>query len=79
MGFSYERGVGEMLENMGHRAESIMEKTFDGLTGEDNLWEALHSVRPDLPWESRVRQRPLRAEQRTRLRLEQSIGGPERM
>ena len=21
MGFSYERGVGEMLENMGHRAE----------------------------------------------------------
>jgi hypothetical protein len=39
MGFSYERGVGEMLENMGHRAESIMEKTFDGLTGEANLWE----------------------------------------
>jgi len=29
MGFSYERGVGEMLENMGHRAESIMEKTFE--------------------------------------------------
>jgi hypothetical protein len=39
MGFSYERGVGEMLENMGHRAESIMEKTFERLTGEDNLWE----------------------------------------
>ncbi len=38
MGFSYERGVGEMLENMGHRAESIMEKTFERLTGEDNLW-----------------------------------------
>jgi len=38
MGFSYERGVGEMLENMGHRAESILEKTFEKLTGEDNLW-----------------------------------------
>ena len=39
MGFSYERGVGEMLENMGHRAESILDKTFKGLTGEDNLWK----------------------------------------
>jgi len=39
MGFSYERGVGEMLENMGHRAESIMEKTFENLTGKDNLWK----------------------------------------
>ncbi|HEU0292540.1 MAG TPA: hypothetical protein VFR47_07375 [Anaerolineales bacterium] len=39
MGFSYERGVGEMLENMGHRAESIMEKTFERLTGDDNLWK----------------------------------------
>lgn len=38
MGFSYERGVGEMLENMGHRAESIMERTFRKLAGEDNLW-----------------------------------------
>jgi hypothetical protein len=38
MGFSYERGLGEMLENMGHRAESIMEKTFEKLTGDDNLW-----------------------------------------
>ncbi len=39
MGFSYERGVGEMLENMGHRAESIMEKTFAKIKGEDNFWE----------------------------------------
>jgi hypothetical protein len=38
MGFSYERGVGEMLENMGHRAESILEKTFEGIRGEENLW-----------------------------------------
>jgi hypothetical protein len=39
MGFSYERGVGEMLENMGHRAESIMEKTFEKVRGDDNLWK----------------------------------------
>lgn len=39
MGFSYERGVGEMLENMGHRAESIMEKTFEKLADEVNLWK----------------------------------------
>ena len=38
MGFSYERGVGEMLENLGHRVESIMEKTFEQIGGEDNLW-----------------------------------------
>jgi hypothetical protein len=38
MGFSYERGVGEMLENMGHRAESIMEKTFEPLSGGAHLW-----------------------------------------
>jgi len=38
MGFSFERGVGEMLEDLGHRAESIMEKTFEKLSGEDNLW-----------------------------------------
>jgi hypothetical protein len=39
MGFSYERGVGEMLESFGHRAESIMAKTFERLTGEANLWQ----------------------------------------
>ena len=39
MGFSFERGVGEMLENMGHRAESIMERTFAKTKDEDNLWK----------------------------------------
>lgn len=39
MGFSYERYVGEMLEAYGHRAESIMERTFTRLTGEANLWK----------------------------------------
>ncbi len=39
MGFSYERGVGEMLEAFGHRAESILAKTFERLSGEANLWQ----------------------------------------
>ncbi len=39
MGFNYERGVGEMLEAFGHRAESIMEQTFRKLQGEANLWK----------------------------------------
>ena len=39
MGFSYERGVGEMLESFGHRVESTMEKTFERLHGDDNLWQ----------------------------------------
>lgn len=39
MGFSYERYIGEMLEAYGHRAESIMEKTFSKLSGDANLWQ----------------------------------------
>ena len=39
MGFSYQRGVGEMLENMGHRAESIMKHVYRNHKGEENLWE----------------------------------------
>lgn len=38
MGFSYERFIGEMLEAYGHRAESIMEKTFSKLPADKNLW-----------------------------------------
>jgi hypothetical protein len=29
MGFNFERGVGEMLESAGHRAESIMQKVYE--------------------------------------------------
>ena len=39
MGFSYERGVGEMLESFGHRLESMMTKTFSKTRGDANLWE----------------------------------------
>lgn len=38
MGFNYERGIGEMLEAFGHRAESILSKTFEKTTGDANLW-----------------------------------------
>ena len=38
MGFSYERGVGEMLEAFDHRTESMMEKTFAKTHGDANLW-----------------------------------------
>ena len=39
MGFNYERGVGEMLESYGHRAESIMERVFRDKRGKENLWQ----------------------------------------
>jgi hypothetical protein len=39
MGFNYERGVGEMLEDLGHRAESILAHVFRGQRGDANLWE----------------------------------------
>jgi hypothetical protein len=40
MGYNYERGVGEMLENLGHRAESIMRYVYRDLKGQrENLWE----------------------------------------
>lgn len=40
MGFNYERGVGEMLEAFGHRAESIMRHVYRSKKGQpDNLWE----------------------------------------
>lgn len=39
MGFNYERGVGEMLEDLGHRAESILAHAFRHTAGAANLWE----------------------------------------
>jgi hypothetical protein len=39
MGFNYERGVGEMLEDLGHRAESMMIKLYANIHGEANIWE----------------------------------------
>jgi hypothetical protein len=39
MGFNFERGVGEMLEDLGHRAESILGKVFERSQAESNLFE----------------------------------------
>jgi hypothetical protein len=39
MGFSYERGIGEMHESFGHRAESIMERVYSKTTGAAHLWQ----------------------------------------
>ncbi len=53
MGFSYERGVGEMLENFGHRAESMLTHAFgswrDWGGSENHAWDhftAYDLVRP---------------------------------
>ena len=39
MGFNYQRGVGEMLEAFGHRAEFVLGRVFRNLSGNANLWE----------------------------------------
>jgi hypothetical protein len=39
MGFNYERGVDCMLENFGHRTESIMSHVFRHHPPEQNMWE----------------------------------------
>ena len=54
MGFNYERGVGEMMEAYGHRAESIMAKVFEGITGSDNLWERFTRYDRDFPGAAEV-------------------------
>lgn len=54
MGFNYERGVGEMLESFGHRAESIMRHVYREHKGEDNLWERFTRYEITYPGESEV-------------------------
>jgi hypothetical protein len=39
MAFNYERGVGEMLESMGHRAESLLDYTFRRTPIANNLYK----------------------------------------
>jgi hypothetical protein len=52
MGFSFERYIGEMLEAYGHRAESIMEKTFGKLSGDANLWRRFTNYEKIAPGKS---------------------------
>ena len=39
MAFNYEREVGEMLENFGHRVESIMTRVYERLGRDRNMWQ----------------------------------------
>lgn len=52
MGFNYERGVGEMLEDLGHRAESVLTKVFERTQGDANLFERF--TRYDLKFPGRA-------------------------
>jgi hypothetical protein len=54
MGFSYERGLGEMLEDMAHRAESLLNKVFEGKTGSSNLWERFQRIDATNPGQAEV-------------------------
>jgi hypothetical protein len=52
MGFNYERGVGEMLEDLGHRAESHLSRVFERTRGDANLFERF--TRYDLKFPGRA-------------------------
>lgn len=39
MAFNYERGVDCMLENFGHRTESIVSRVYDNLSRGENMWQ----------------------------------------
>ena len=39
MGFNWERGVGQMLESLGHRFEDCLKETWRHHHGDENLWE----------------------------------------
>ncbi len=54
MGFSFERGAGEMLHSFGHRAESMLVKTFEKLQGEENLYSRFSAYDKIAPGKAEV-------------------------
>jgi hypothetical protein len=54
MGFSYERGVGEMLHSFGHRAESIMRQVYSRAPADANLWEHFSRYDQVLPGKAQI-------------------------
>jgi hypothetical protein len=54
MGFNFERGVGEMLESYGHRAESILEYTFRHIPARQSLWKRFTRVEKTHPGAAEV-------------------------
>ncbi|CAG0928361.1 hypothetical protein TFLX_00878 [Thermoflexales bacterium] len=54
MGFSYERGVGEMLEDLGHRAESILHYRWRTVPDRANLWKVFSRYDQVAPGQAEV-------------------------
>ncbi len=54
MGFNYERGLGEMWESLGHRAENIMQQVYRHRQGSLNLWERFTRVERTDPGRTEV-------------------------
>ncbi len=54
MGFNFERGVGEMLEDLGHRAESMMFKVYERIKGDADLFAKFLKIERDFPGEAEV-------------------------
>lgn len=54
LGFSYERGVGEMLEAFGHRAESILKRAFAKTSGQVNLYRRYSLYDKEAPGQAGV-------------------------
>ena len=54
MGFNYERGAGEMLESMGHRAEFTMNQIYRNEPSESNLWKKFCRIERTHPGRSEV-------------------------
>ncbi|MCC6943009.1 MAG: hypothetical protein IT335_00445 [Thermomicrobiales bacterium] len=54
MGFSYERGVGEMLESFGHRVESIMDQVYKQAGRSPNMWKRFIQHEKTNPGQSNV-------------------------
>jgi hypothetical protein len=54
MGFSDERGVGEMLESFGHRTESILQMAFSKTAGLTNLYRRFTLYDKEAPGQAAV-------------------------
>jgi hypothetical protein len=54
MGFNYERGVGEMLESIGHRAEFTMLQVYRRRIGTANLWQRFTRIDMTSPGNAEV-------------------------
>lgn len=54
MGFNYERGVGEMLESMGHRAEFTLLQVYRRRFGNANLWQRFTRIDMTNPGDAEV-------------------------